>query len=242
MIQLSPSALGDFKDCPACFWISKVHGLKKPRGVFPSLPGGMDRRLKESFDAWRTQGHLPPEIRGAVPGQLFRDIGKLSRWRNWRTGLSMEIDKRITLSGALDDLLEEPDRGVHHVIDFKTRGAPPKDGDSEIYYGHQLDCYDLMLNANGLKTEGRAFLAYYWPGRVLQAAAGIADIQFVVGVKELKSDPERAKALAIAAADCIERDIPPAPSAKCEFCPHSRNRERVLESLSRPSIESATPK
>ncbi|GAI53572.1 unnamed protein product, partial [marine sediment metagenome] len=41
-IRLSPSALNLFLQCPRCFWLEKNKGIKRPRGIFPSLPSGMD--------------------------------------------------------------------------------------------------------------------------------------------------------------------------------------------------------
>ena len=53
---LSPSQLGLFKECPRCFWMGKVKGIGRPRGIFPSLPGGMDNVIKPHFDRYRAAG------------------------------------------------------------------------------------------------------------------------------------------------------------------------------------------
>ena len=46
------------------------------------------------------------------------------------------------LFGALDDCLVD---GEHHIpLDYKTRGFPPNEGDSEKYYQTQLDAYSMM--------------------------------------------------------------------------------------------------
>ena len=45
-VYLSPSALNVFNDCPRCFWLDKNKRMKQPRGIFPSLPSGMDKVLK----------------------------------------------------------------------------------------------------------------------------------------------------------------------------------------------------
>ena len=62
--KLSPSTLNVFLDCPRCFWLDKVKNIKRPRGIFPSLPSGMDRAIKVHFDSFRTKGILPPELKG----------------------------------------------------------------------------------------------------------------------------------------------------------------------------------
>ena len=63
---LSPSALGLFKNCPRCFWLEKVKNIKRPRGIFPSLPGGMDAVIKTYFDTFRAKKELPPELDGKI--------------------------------------------------------------------------------------------------------------------------------------------------------------------------------
>lgn len=81
-IALSPSALNLFKDCPRCFWLEKVRGIKRPRGIFPSLPGGMDRVIKVYFDHFRAKRMLPPELQISVfEGiSLFDNLPQLERW------------------------------------------------------------------------------------------------------------------------------------------------------------------
>jgi len=46
-IRLSPSSLNLFLECPRCFWLDKNKGIKRPRGIFPSLPSGMDSVIKK---------------------------------------------------------------------------------------------------------------------------------------------------------------------------------------------------
>src|SRR3989344_3937655 len=66
-IRLSPSTgLNLFRDCPRCFWLHYNKNVHRPRGIFPSLPGGMDLVLKDYFDQFR--GSLPPELEGKVRG------------------------------------------------------------------------------------------------------------------------------------------------------------------------------
>lgn len=104
--SFSPSALGVFKNCPRCFWLEKVKNIKRPRGIFPSLPGGMDSVIKTYFDKFRETGSLPPEIADHVEGQLVPDQALLDKWRNWRVGLSYEAKGLgVTLLGALDECL-----------------------------------------------------------------------------------------------------------------------------------------
>lgn len=211
--QVSPSGLSLFKDCPRCFWLEKVRGIKRPRGIFPSLPGGMDRVIKTYFDTFRAKRTLPPELRDSKDFQglsLYEDHAQLERWRNWRTGLEYFEDGR-RLFGALDDLLLKGDRYI--PFDYKTKGSPANEEDSVKYYQTQLDCYALLLEANGFKTLGHGFLLYYSPREVGEHG----NVAFEIQPIRIETNTERAKELFRKSAAIVEEPAPKA-SANCEYC------------------------
>ncbi|MBI4056218.1 MAG: PD-(D/E)XK nuclease family protein, partial [Elusimicrobia bacterium] len=162
-ILLSPSALNLFHDCAHCFWQEKVMGIKRPRGIFPSLPGGMDRVIKSYLDTFRAKNTLPPELQSQEDFsgiRLFSHQAQLEKWRNWRTGLSYEEAAiQVVLSGALDDLLVKD--GLYIPFDYKTKGSVTTPEDAIRYYQNQLDCYALLLKENKMPLAGYAFLLYY---------------------------------------------------------------------------------
>ena len=213
-VVLSPSALSLFKDCPRCFWLEKVKGIKRPRGIFPSLPGGMDRVIKTYFDGFRAQGTLPPELCiDAFEGiQLYDNQVQLDSWREWRSGLKyQDPEDGAVLSGMLDDLLTQGD--LYVPFDYKTKGSPTNEEDATKYYQTQLDCYALMLEGNGLKTAGFGFLLYYSPKSVGERGKVHFEIQPIrIGTEILRATDLFRRALSILTG--------PAPKAasKCEYC------------------------
>ena len=211
-ITLSPSALSLFKDCPRCFWLEKVKGIKRPRGIFPSLPGGMDRVIKTYFDTFRAQGTLPPELRVEAFKNisLYENQAQLDKWREWRTGLRYNEEEGV-LSGMLDDLLMK--EGLAVPFDYKTKGSPTNEEDATKYYQTQLDCYALMLEANGLKPAGFGFLLYYSPQEVKEFGNVVFEIQPI----KIGTDTVRAKALFHKALAILTGAAPQA-SSKCEYC------------------------
>ncbi len=217
-IRLSPSTLNLFKDCPRCFWLDKNKGIKRPFGIFPSLPGGMDSVIKVYFDKYRLKDELPPEINGKVNGKLFQNLAKLEAWRSWRkTELLYEYKPSdAILSGALDDCLVEDN--CYIPLDYKTRGYPLAD-DPRKYYQTQLDCYTLILNESGYKTKGLAYLAYYWPLEVQEE--GI--VKFHVEPIKIETSVDSAKKIFMDALNTLSSDIPQA-SPQCEYCNLVTNR------------------
>ncbi|PJE57699.1 MAG: hypothetical protein COU82_00575 [Candidatus Portnoybacteria bacterium CG10_big_fil_rev_8_21_14_0_10_38_18] len=216
-IRLSPSSLNLFLECPRCFWLQIREGIHRPRGAYPSLPIGMDGVIKVYFDKHREKSKLPPEIEGKVKGNLVHDQELLKRWRNWRTGLEYKDETlEVTLFGALDDCLEE--EGKFFPLDYKTRGSAPRDGDSEKYYGNQLDCYALLLEENNYPVGEFGYLIYYFPKEVRDNGTVIFDVEPI----KLKIDPQRARKTLQDAVKLLHGSIPPHHS-ECEYCIWGRN-------------------
>ncbi len=213
--KLSPSALNLFLDCPRCFWLEKVKNIKRPRGIFPSLPSGMDRAIKVHFDGFRQKKTLPPEMQGAdFQGvQLFGDQGKLELWRSWRTGLVyQDAESGAALSGALDDLLVRD--GQYIPFDYKTKGSPTTEEDAVKYYQNQLDCYALLLDANRMPTAGFAYLLYYSPKCVHENG----EVSFQVQPIRVATDVTRAKKKLRDASTLIRQETLPPLNPSCEYC------------------------
>ncbi len=231
MIRLSPTTgLNLYRECPRCFWLHYNKRVQRPRGIFPSLPSGMDLVIKKYFDQYR--GSLPPELHGKVEGQLLKDTALMDKWRDWRTGLEY-VDQEIgaTLFGALDDCLtlsQTPTEGlfeqeVRYIpLDYKTKGSAPRDGDSERYYQTQLDAYALMLNSNGFLVADFAYLIYYYPARVEKNGL----VHFNIEPVRVSTSVDRVKKL-FAEAVSVLKGPQPKRHENCEYCVWLMNRAEV---------------
>lgn len=215
--RLSPSQLNLFNDCPRCFYRHHVLGHKRPRGIFPSLPGGMDRKIKDYYDKYRKKHKLPPEIAKHVEGELMPDLDLMNKWRNWRTGLVYEDAKLdATLIGALDEcLLDGPEGGGFYIpLDYKTRGSAPTMESSKEYYGTQLSCYNLMLEANGYKVRDYAYLVYYYPKEVHKK--GVVD--FYTTVMKIDASADFGRDVFERALKVLKGKKEPESAEGCEYC------------------------
>jgi len=212
-IKLSPTTgLNLFLECPRCFWLRFNEGVHRPEVIFPSLPGGMDRIIKDYFDSFRVKGELPPELKGKVEGKLIEDQALLDEWRNWRKGLIYEDPQlEATLAGALDDCLV--DQGHYIPVDYKTRGSAPKEGNSEEYYQVQLDAYTFLLQKNGYATREFAYLVYYFP----EAFQSDHLVKFKTEVVRVETDSQRCYKIFQDAVNCLRGPIPKAHT-ECSYC------------------------
>ena len=176
--KLSPSILALMEECPRCFWLN-FHGKKRPSGIFPSLPSGMDGILKTHFDRFMAKGTLPPELKEnkeCKGMKLFDDADLLKEWRNNFKGISYTDKEGNILHGAVDNLLVKGNKII--VLDYKTRGFPLKEDTAE-HYQNQLNIYNFLLRKNGYETEDFAFLLFYYPKEVKETGEVIFDTKLV---------------------------------------------------------------
>jgi len=209
--RLSPSSLNLMKECPRCFWLTQHRIWKRPSGIFPSLPSGMDRILKNHFDKFRDRGELPPELcdnHECTEMKLFGDKEKLKIWQNNFKGISFIDKKGNELRGAVDNILVKGEKLI--VLDYKTRGYPTKEDTAE-HYRLQQNIYNFLLRKNGYKTEDFFFLLFYIPKEVMATGEVIFDTELVKMKVDVKMAEETwEKALELLEGDC--------PKEKCEWC------------------------
>ncbi|MFH1311148.1 MAG: PD-(D/E)XK nuclease family protein [Nanoarchaeota archaeon] len=204
--KLSPSSLNLMQECPRCFWLAQNNVWKRPVGIFPSLPSGMDRILKIHFDKFRDRGLLPPELcnqKNCENLKLFDDKELLKIWQNNRKGISWTDQDGNELKGAVDNILKKGDKLI--VIDYKTRGYDLKE-DTHKHYQLQIDIYNFLLRKNRYETEDYGFLLFYVPKEVLETG----EIIFDTTLKKMNINIQNAedtwkKAIKLLNSECPEK-------------------------------------
>jgi len=207
--KFSPSSLSVLKECPRCFWLS-FHDVKRPNGIFPSLPSGMDKILKEHFDSFIGSSKLPPELAKLKNVKLFDDVNTLNIWRSNFKGISFTDSNGNVLRGAVDNILVKSKKLI--VLDYKTRGFPLKD-DTAAHYQDQVDIYNFLLRKNGFKTQNYAYLLFYHPNKVNSDGT----VSFNTDLVKMKVDVSNAEKIWGKALKVLDGEIPTS-SEECEFC------------------------
>ena len=209
--KLSPSSLKLMNDCPRCFWLAQNKIWKRPQGIFPSLPNGMDRILKTHFDSFMEKGTLPPELseNGDSNGfKLFDNAELLKVWRNNFKGISWSNENGDNLHGAVDNIMVNGKKLI--VLDYKTRGYPLKENTASLNQ-NQLDIYNFLLRKNNHETEDFAFLLYYVPKEVTETGEVIFDTTLV----KMNIDVKNAENLFSNAINLLNSGC---PEKGCEWC------------------------
>ena len=211
--KLSPSGLNLMRDCPRCFWLTENRVWRRPFGIFPSLPSGMDRILKNHFDKFMAQGLLPPELCNnseCENFQLFPDKELLREWRNSRKGLWYEDSEGNVLHGGVDNIMVNKTNKKLIILDYKTRGFPLKE-DTHEKYQDQINIYSWLLEKMGFPTENFGYLLFYYPKEV----TGTGEVIFDTTLKKMHVHPKDAEVLFEKALNLLNGNC---PSGGCEWC------------------------
>jgi len=216
LYSLSPSKLNLLEDCPRCFWLQMIKKQSRPSGGFPTLPSGVDKKIKEHFDRFRSNNSLPPELKKAnVKAELFKDMELLNVWRNNRKGIQYNNGNGIVLRGAVDEILKYNDKLI--VLDFKTKGYEIKE-DSAHVYQDQLDIYNFLLRKNNYETEDYGYILFYVPDTINENGEFI----FKTDLIKMNIDVGHAEELFNKAINVLNNDMPDS-NIDCGYCKFREN-------------------
>jgi len=202
---LSPATINLYRECQRCFYLHMKYNIKRPRGPIPSIATGLDGILKKYFNYYRSIKELPPELKGEMSGYLIGNL-KPTYYRDIKDG--------YCLLGKLDDCLVT-DSNTYVPLDHKTRASAAED--IHPAYQLQMELYCILLEGNGMKTDGRAYLLYYYPLNV-SPEEGTGNILFGVDIKKVDVDMKHAEGFIEDAILCLEKDEIPDASEDCEYC------------------------
>ena len=212
-IQLSPSSLNLFKECPLCFWLEKREGIRRPPPYPYALNAAIDTLLKQEFDNYRKKDESHPLLTSHnVSAKLFSNQELLNEWRSNFKGIRYyDSELKATLFGAVDDVLEFPD-GKLAPFDYKSTGS----SNANIYdrFQLQMDVYTFLLEKNGYSTLRKGYFAFY----IVNKENGFGDrLPFRKEIKEIKTDPSYVPELFRKAVILLRNDKPPLHSPECKF-------------------------
>jgi len=212
-IKLSPNSLNLFLECSHCFWLEKNLNIKRPPSYQYALNTAVDALLKEEFDTYRYKKLAPPLLEdNNIKAHLFSNQKLLNQWRNNLAGIRYyDADLKVTLFGALDDVLEFSN-GQLAPLDYKSTG----NSTAKIYdrFQLQMDVYTYLLEKNGFKTPKKAYLAFY----VIDKRRGFIDrLPFRKEILEIETSPDDIPGILKEAVAVLREPKPPEHSRDCQF-------------------------
>ncbi len=217
--SLSRSKVELFLQCPRCFWLDAVAGVRQPPGFPFNLNSAVDHLLKNEFDRYRGGSEVPPRLAREGLSYVPAAHPELGKWRHNFTGVRVEhAATGLTLFGAIDDLWADA-AGTHYVVDYKATskgGEVSLDAEWQGGYRRQVEFYQWLLRRNGLRVSDRAWFVY---------ANGIRDgepfddvLRFRTRVIPYDGSDAWVEPTLRGVADCLASASAPAPSPGCAYC------------------------
>ncbi len=209
---LSPTGVEALNRCPKCFWLQYKKGIRQPEGIVSRLANRFDVVLKNYFDIFRPLGELPPMVSDKLEGKLQNPFIETYFYHH---------NDQFGYKGKLDECLVMPD-GRFTPIDFKTSSSDPREKEMIPAYQNQMDSYAWLLDENGKKSSGFAYLIYFYPDHGTELHKGF---QMIIHLQKVLTNPARAKAKFINAVNILENPMP--DSGDCDFCKWHEKMEEL---------------
>ena len=157
--EVSRSRIEAFINCPACFWLDRVKGIKFPGMPSFLLNSATDTLLKKDFDKYRKlqKPHPFMERNGLKHLVPFKHEDFNSWTQSLQLGFRTYHEKTdLIIGGGLDDVWHDPKTNELFVVDYKsTAGKRTKDlskldpitleGRWKESYKRQMDIYQWIL-------------------------------------------------------------------------------------------------
>lgn len=234
MKKLSRSKIELLEECPRCFWLDVVQGIKRPPPAPYTINNAIDYLLKQEFDLYRERGAPHPIMEENHVEAIPYDAPEMNKWRHNFTGVQFEdAENDFLLFGAVDDIWINP-QGELIVVDYKATGAK----EHHIYdsYGRQMEIYQWLLRKNGYKVSDFGYFVF---AKVDKgdgfsknggSSANTGSLPFDLIVEAYKGDDAWVESRVKKAREVCEMKKSPSPSEGCAYCEYRRAAGEVLVS------------
>lgn len=160
--KISRSKIDLYTECPRCFYLDVVKGVKRPSMPGFSLNSAVDALLKKEFDILRSEGKSHELMdKFGVKATPFSHKD-LEEWRTNFSGVRFTHPTGLILFGAVDDLWINKE-GEIHVVDYKSTSTSEEislEGPYKEGYKRQVEIYQYLLQNLGFKVSKIAYFVY----------------------------------------------------------------------------------
>jgi hypothetical protein len=235
--EVSRSQIQSFMNCPACFWMNRVKGIK-----FPGMPGFLlntatDTLLKKDFDKYRELQKPHPFMERHGLGHLVPF--KHENFETWTKSLQLGLRTNyeatdFIIGGGLDDVWHDPKTNQIFIVDYKsTAGKRNQDktalepislfGAYKEAYKRQMDMYQWIMRQNGFDVSNIGYFLYvngdqHFEDGMLEENIDKALMKFNVQLISYEADDSWVEKKIKEVKSCLHEDTCP-PHAESGFGP-----------------------
>jgi len=237
--RISRSGVSDFINCPRCFYLNKVQGLKDIDTIPFTLNNTVDELVKREFDQCREK-QISHEVMvenklDAVPFQH----DDLNKWRNSRTqGVEYHHKKlNLLLAGGIDDVwMIKNSKPVELImVDYKAQAKKDKVNDKDYLedkfhqgYKFQLEFYRYLFTNIGFEVYPNGYFLVYNAvqdrkefGTVMKFERSLVKYKFERSVDEIEKIVQEMKKV-------MDGNKIPKSNTSCQNCAFIRAGSKFL--------------
>ena len=232
--ELSRTKVDLFCNCPRCFYLDVVKGIRRPSGYPFTLNSAVDKLTKHEFDHYRAKGKPHPSFMKEYLNLVPLHHENIELWRNNRKGVRV-IYNRYLFYGAIDDIWVSTKTGRWHIVDYKATAKkdPVKELDMDAahhkVHTRQLSFYNWLLTMNGYPMDEVGFF-YYSTGNN-QAKTFANTLSFESHIIPFNCDTSWVEPTLDQLIECIESPIIAKSTNNCSYCQYVNNQNTYLNTL-----------
>ena len=229
--EVSRSRIEAFINCPACFWLDRVKGVKFP-GMPPFLlNSATDTLLKKDFDQYR-------ELQKPHPFMERNGLSHLvpfqhADFHSWTQSLQLGFrtyheSSNLIIGGGLDDVWHDPKTNELFLVDYKSTAGKRSEDLSKLEpitlegrwkegYKRQMDMYQWIMNEKtkedlkDFKVSNLGYFVYvngdqHFEDGMLRKDEDKADMSFDVQLLTYKGNHDWVEKEILNLKQCLEAD------------------------------------
>lgn len=216
--KISRSKIELYTECPKCFFLEVIKGVKRPSMPGFSLNSAVDELLKKEFDILRKEKKSHELMDKFNVKAIPFSHPDLEQWRYNFTGVRFKHSSGIILFGAVDDLWINENEEVH-VVDYKSTSTSEEitlDGEYKAAYKRQIEIYQYLLEHIGLKVSKTGYFVYANARKDLNSFG--EKLIFDMKIIPYTGDNSWVEGTVRKIVNLLESEEMPLPSATCKYC------------------------
>ena len=220
--KLSRLNIQNYLECPLCFYIENIYGIKKPSGFPLTINMAVDSILKKEFDHYREDNSCHPEVSKI----LKLNIKPLNseNFYNWRKNACVLHDEtNFTISGKFDDVWIN-DKKLY-LADYKS-GAVSTTKEFVLHesFRNQMDIYLWIAKQLDNNFTGTTFFYY----KKLKKNNFMNKSKFITEIVEYSANDMWVEEIIIQIKSVLENKSAPDSNPDCKHCLYSSQRMEVI--------------
>lgn len=224
MTKISRTKIELSLECPRCFWLDLVKGIKRPPPMPYTINNAIDYLLKQEFDVHRKKKTKHPVMESNNIDALPFQHPSLDKWRHNFTGVQyMHEPTDFLVYGAVDDVWVK-DNGDLIVVDYKATGAK----EHHVYdsYRRQMEVYQWLLGKNGFTVSPVGYFVFAKVNKGNGFGEGVPALSFDLFVEPLEGDTSWVEQAVLAARKILNGKIPDA-NPNCLYCAYRSQAAQI---------------